>query len=199
VKTGEDPQRFLKPEKAKAEEDLYMSREEWLKFRREEEDEIWGLLWDLLSHCGLRVHEALELTVAQFDLKRGCVMVQTLKQKKVVFHPVYIAQDDILARVIGLEKQGDEFCFEMNYEKVLRRFKRLAKKAELNERYSPHALRHLQASEMYDTTRDLFAVKERLRHRSIKTTERYAHPSEGTLKDQAAAMRKRQTEEEGEE
>jgi site-specific recombinase XerD len=74
---------------------------------------------------------------------------------------------------------GKVFPYEMTAVKDA--FERAVKKAKLEDLHF-HDLRHTFATRLVQAGIDLYAVKQMMGHRSIKTTERYAHHAPESLR-----------------
>lgn len=61
------------------------------------------------------------------------------------------------------------------------RFYHWVKKSELENRYSPHCLRHTVGTELMQKTNNIRLVQEFLRHSSISSTAMYLHPTKEEL------------------
>jgi site-specific recombinase XerD len=79
----------------------------------------------------------------------------------------------------AIETARKVFPHEMNAVKDA--FGRAVKKAKLEDLHF-HDLRHTFATRLVQAGIDLYAVKQMMGHRSIKTTERYAHHAPESLR-----------------
>lgn len=171
LKEIEEP--FLDKRRAKPEQSRYMLVEEWREFRKEVRGERWLLLWDFVLYFGLRISEALLLRKKDFNKQKRTLTIYVLKHKKGKDAPVLSElPSELFERFSAITE--DTF-FPFTYRQAWKEFKETAKRAGLNARYSPHALRHLSGTKAYETFKDLIAVKHHLRHTSTSTTERYIH------------------------
>lgn len=66
---------------------------------------------------------------------------------------------------------------------IWRMIKRLAKKAGIQKRISPHTLRHSFATHLLERGADLRVIQDFLGHSNIQTTDRYTHISQKQIKD----------------
>jgi integrase/recombinase XerD len=151
-------------------------------------------LLELMYACGLRASEAIELDVTDLDLET-CVLRARGKGSKERIVPVGSAA--IRAVVIYLQR-GRPKLVGMRHEKRLfvnhrgagltrqglyKIVQRHARSAGLDDKMSPHTLRHTFATHLLAGGCDLRAVQEMLGHADISTTQLYTHLSTDRLRD----------------
>ena len=137
-------------------------------------------LFTLLYGCGLRIAEALSLSVG--DLPSDGAMTVTGKGRKQRLVPVLPAVSDALADYVAacpyamkpedplfLGARGDR----LNPAVANRQMRRLRQLLGLPETATPHALRHSFATHLLAGGADLRAIQELLGHSSLSTTQRY--------------------------
>ncbi len=137
-------------------------------------------LFTLLYGCGLRLGEALGLTVR--DAPKGDSMTITGKGRKQRLVPVLpIVQSAIAtylkqvpypvsaARPLFVGARGER----LNPGVVQRQMRRLRALLGLPETATPHALRHSFATHLLAGGGDLRTIQELLGHASLSTTQRY--------------------------
>ncbi len=137
-------------------------------------------LFTLLYGCGLRLGEALALTIGQAP--KGDTMVVTGKGNKQRLVPVLPlvrqAVDAYLAQR-PYSKDADQPLFvgargkSLNPGVVQRQMRRLRALLGLGEKATPHALRHSFATHLLAQGGDLRTIQELLGHSSLTTTQRY--------------------------
>ncbi len=145
-------------------------------------------LFSLLYGCGLRLGEALALTVAAAP--QGEVMTITGKGRKQRVVPVLpavrLAVADYLeqcpfaaeaARPLFLGARGKR----LNPGVVQRQMRRLRALLGLPDSATPHALRHSFATHLLAAGGDLRTIQELLGHASLSTTQRYTEVDAGRL------------------
>jgi integrase len=132
-------------------------------------------------HTGCRRGEILSCQWREnVDMKRQTVTVQASKggTRKVI--PM---SDTLFRMLVERSKVTDiskrVFPYEMNAVKDA--FERAVEKAKLGD-FHFHDLRHTFATRLVQAGVDLYAVKNMMGHRSIKTTERYAHHAPESLR-----------------
>jgi site-specific recombinase XerD len=153
----------------------------------------------LLWRAGLRVGEALALREADLEPAAGLVHVRCGKGGKprtVALDPEAFGAVEAWAarrRARGLNGHQLLLCtlaggpLDASYPRHL--FKRLARRAGLQKRVHPHALRHTHAVELVREGAPLPEVQAQLGHSSLAVTSRYlAHV---TPQDLASRMRGR--------
>jgi integrase/recombinase XerC len=134
----------------------------------------------LLYGCGLRISEALGLTLA--EAPKGEVLVVTGKGNKQRHVPVLRAVAEAVADYLAacpypLAKDGPLFVGArggpLNPRLVQRQMQLLRGMLGLPETATPHALRHSFATHLLGGGGDLRAIQELLGHASLSTTQRY--------------------------
>ena len=134
----------------------------------------------LLYGCGLRISEALGLTLG--EAPHGDVLVVTGKGRKQRYVPVLPAVTEAIADYLAacpypLTKAGPLFVGArggpLNPRLVQRQMQMLRGMLGLPDTATPHALRHSFATHLLGGGGDLRAIQELLGHASLSTTQRY--------------------------
>ncbi|GJL96511.1 MAG: tyrosine recombinase XerC [Hyphobacterium sp.] len=135
----------------------------------------------LLYGCGLRISEALAITVA--DLPLSDVMRVTGKGQKTRLVPVLPAVRDAMARYIGLcpfdPEPGDPVFRAvrggvLGARAIQELVVNLRSRLGLPASATPHALRHSFATHLLAGGGDLRTIQELLGHANLSTTQGYA-------------------------
>lgn len=161
----------------------------------------WMLVY-LLAHTGLRISEALELTVGdlRLDLEIPAIAIHSLKRRKRALDLVelertvanrlrwYIKHE--LPRLLAIEvtvlprdplfpavKGRGGTRQRMTRRNAAKLFARWRARARLYGKVSLHSLRHYRGTVLYHTTKDLSFTQEQLRHSRLESTRRYLHNS----------------------
>lgn len=176
---------------------------ETLSTAAELQDEPWlaardVALFSLLYGCGLRLGEALSLTVA--DRPRGDTLRVLGKGSKERIVPVLPLVRDAIAAYLAQRPDGSPDTSALfigarggalNPGVVQRQMRRLRALLGLGERATPHALRHSFATHLLTNGGDLRTIQELLGHSTLATTQRYTQvdPSQLTRVYQSAHPR----------
>lgn len=142
-------------------------------------------LVELLYGSGLRVSEALSLSVDDVRADRGFVRVRG-KGGKDRLAPLSEASRHRLSEYLderaGLRPADSEQALflgmrggPLSRREALRIVSRLAVEAGVTQSVHPHTLRHSFASHLLQAGADLRSVQEMLGHARLSTTERYTH------------------------
>jgi len=139
----------------------------------------------LLYTTGMRVGELVGVKVGDVDLERHALRIRGkgAKEREVFFSP---ALRPLLERAIR-GRDPDEPLIPgrkgkpLHYVSVERILKRLAKKAGLKKKVTPHILRHSFATHSLMRGMDVREIQELLGHASLKTTQVYTHVSRRRL------------------
>jgi len=151
-------------------------------------------LLELMYACGLRASEAIGILVADLDAEEGVLRARGKGSKERV---VPVGRAALEAVRIYLERgrpalvhQGIVAKLFVNFRgepltrqglyKIVRRH---AVSAGLDDRMSPHTLRHTFATHLLAGGCDLRSVQEMLGHADVATTQLYTHLTSERLKD----------------
>ena len=146
---------------------------------------------ELLYSAGVRVSELVNLKASNVDLKTRTIKVfgKGSKERLIPINKkcVSVLEKYLNKRkIVELKYGGDNLFLEENGAKVTRQkvyeiIRKLGK--SINEKISPHTLRHSFATHLLENGADLRVVQELLGHASIVTTQLYTHISKKTLRD----------------
>lgn len=150
---------------------------------------------ETLYGCGLRVSELTELKISDLFFPEGFIKV-TGKGNKQRFVPVSdytqkfinIYKDEVrihqkinkeASDTLFLNRRGNKLTRAMIFTII----KRLAEKAGIQKKISPHTFRHSFATHLLENGADLRAIQQMLGHESITTTEVYMHVDRKHLRE----------------
>ena len=149
---------------------------------------------ELIYAAGLRVSEAVGITVAQVKLEAGYLTVfgKGRKERAVPIGRPARARllaylKDVRPQLLGRKLSPHLFVTRagrpMTREGFWRRLRRRALQAEVREHLSPHTLRHAFATHLVEGGADLRVVQTMLGHADIATTEIYTHVARERLRE----------------
>jgi len=143
------------------------------------------LMVKMLYSSGLRVSELVNLKVKDLDLNQHSGWVRAGKGSK----------DRLFQISEGLSKQilrwlsknpNNVYVFSerepMSKRNVQSIITRLAKKAGINKKVSPHTLRHSFATHLLENGANLLVIQQLLGHENVETTKIYTHISQEQLR-----------------
>lgn len=149
---------------------------------------------ETLYSAGLRVSELVGLVDGDLDFAAGIVRVRG-KGKKERLAPIGSYAARALKRWLEVrklserEKSGREapvftnkFGTRLTTRSVARMLEKYLKETGLDQRTSPHTLRHTFATHLLDRGADIRSVQELLGHKSLVTTQIYTHVSTANLR-----------------
>jgi integrase/recombinase XerD len=151
-------------------------------------------LLELMYACGLRASEAIGLDVRDLDLKLGVLRARGKGSKERL---VPIGREAVAATAAYLDRgrpafvgPGDDPRLFVNRrgggltrQGLYKIVQRHARAAGLDDRMSPHTLRHTFAVHLLAGGCDLRSLQEMLGHADIATTQIYTHLSAERLTD----------------
>lgn len=150
---------------------------------------------EVMYSCGLRVSEAVSLTISGllFDMeiirvlgkgnKERLVPIGSSAMKDILIYKEHIRNQlniqDKHSDILFLNKDGKPLSRIMLFKII----KEMASQAGITKIVSPHTLRHSFATEMINNGANLRAIQLMLGHASITTTEIYTHLDQQYLRD----------------
>lgn len=150
-------------------------------------------LLELLYAAGLRVSEAAGLTGDQVLLGESLLRVMGKGSKERIV-PLHETACSALSRYLEegrpqLLRDASPYVFlssrgnPMNANAIRAVFKRVLRKAGLDQSLTPHAMRHSFATDLLAGGADLRSVQEMLGHASLSTTQIYTHMTPERLRE----------------
>ena len=152
-------------------------------------------LLEVMYSAGLRVSELVGLNRADLDLTEGIVRVRGKGRKERLaplgsFAAKAIEKWLAVRQVSPREPEGGDspvfvnrFGRRLTTRSVARMLEKYLKLTGLDQRTSPHTLRHSFATHLLDSGADVRSVQELLGHKSIVTTQIYTHVSTAGLRE----------------
>ena len=150
------------------------------------EDRRDHVLFDLMLSTGIRLGSAIALDAEDVDLDAGQIHIRTTKGNrpervfigKAIKKHLRTYLKNLLRGPLFQNAKGQR----LSQRQVQRRFHMWSEKAGLPPSISVHCTRHTFATRLYRQSRDIFLVKQALRHRSIAATLVYARADENRLR-----------------
>jgi integrase/recombinase XerD len=148
---------------------------------------------ELLYATGLRVSELVSLTLKDFNLEEGYVLCKGKGGKERIV-PFGHSAEEALRKYLQasrprLLKRDDPSLFLSSRGRAFTRqgfwkmLKKYGKQAGLEQKISPHVLRHSFATHLLERGADLRSVQLMLGHSQITTTQIYTHVSRKHLRE----------------
>ena len=141
-------------------------------------------LLDLLISTGIRIGEAASITIDDIIKTERTVLIHGKGRKQRL---IYISSSKTWERLCTLmkeqEKNSNTFLFvnrsgnPLTVYSIENIYRKYAKMAKINERSTPHYLRHTFATNLLANGADLRSVQEILGHANIATTQIYTEVS----------------------
>ncbi len=143
------------------------------------------LIIKLLYSSGLRVSELVNLTPKDLDFKQNIGWVRKGKGSKDRLFKIAENLNKQLQKYITKHPQN-KYVFSENKQLSTRNIqiiiKKLAEKAKINKKVTPHTLRHSFATHLLENGENLLIIKQLLGHENLETTSIYTHISQNQLK-----------------
>jgi integrase/recombinase XerD len=196
---AEDPTTELRPPRARARLPKVLSRDEVTSLLSQPRGSDPAALRDralleTMYACGLRASEAIGLELSELDLETGILRalgkgskerIVPIGSKAVATLSAYLERGR--PRLVGLREEPRVFVNQrgagLSRQGLYKIVQRHAKSAGLEDRMSPHTLRHTFATHLLAGGCDLRSLQEMLGHADIGTTQIYTHLSAGRLRE----------------
>jgi integrase/recombinase XerD len=194
-----DPTTELRPPKARARLPKVLSRDEVASLLAQPRGTGPAALRDralleTMYACGLRASEATALELSELDLEGGILRARGKGSKERI---VPIGSEAVKRlreylergrpRLVGLRDEQHVFVNQrgigLSRQGLYKIVQRHARSAGLEQRMSPHTLRHTFATHLLAGGCDLRSLQEMLGHADIGTTQIYTHLSAGRLRE----------------
>ncbi|WP_312091067.1 tyrosine-type recombinase/integrase [Chryseobacterium sp.] len=145
-------------------------------------NKLQAIILHLCYACGLRRNEAGELKITDIDLENNLLYIRKGKGKKRRVIPfTKQVKKDIESFIFSSE--GKEYLLDITATRIYEEFKKLLKKAELNNKgFTLHCLRHTIATQLLEQGMELEKVRDFLGHEYLGTTQIYTRINYGTGK-----------------
>jgi len=167
---------------------IVLSPDEVLKFFDAFDSPVYRTIACLIYATGLRIGEALALTVHDVDAKRGVIAVHKTKVRRPRFARLSKALLDLLRNYwrrcrppLPLLFPGLNPTVPLNQSTIQGAFQVAARDAGLHKPVTPHVLRHTYATHLLEGGVDIHTVQLLLGHANIAATLRYLHVSTAHL------------------
>lgn len=183
---------------------LFWTKEEYQKFAEVMMDKpISYYAFQMLYWTGVREGELLALTPADFDFERGTVKInktyqrlngrdvitppKTKQSNRTIQMPEFLCEEmkEFFGMQYGLKKKDRIFTINKSY--LHREMDRGAKAAGV-KRIRIHDLRHSHISLLIDMGFSAVAIANRVGHKSVEITYRYAHLFPSKQKEMASKL-----------
>ncbi|NNK80547.1 MAG: site-specific integrase [Flavobacteriales bacterium] len=141
----------------------------------------------LLYSAGLRRSELINLRIEDIDSKRMLIRINSAKGRKdryTILSPMILE----MLRSYFKKYRPQTFLFEGEYggayspTSIVKLVRTAGVRAGIQQRVTPHMLRHSFATHLLEQGNDLRQIQILLGHNSTKTTEIYTHVADSTLK-----------------
>jgi integrase/recombinase XerD len=194
-----DPTAEVRPPRSRARLPKVLSRDEIARLLEQPAGSSAAALRDralleTMYACGLRASEAISLELSQLDLDEGIVRTRGKGSKERIVPIGTRAVESLRTylerarpRLVGLRDERRVFVNlrggGLSRQGLYKIVQRHARSAGLEERMSPHTLRHSFATHLLAGGCDLRSLQEMLGHADIATTQVYTHLSADRLRD----------------
>jgi site-specific recombinase XerD len=142
----------------------------------------------LIYSAGLRIGEAIDMTIGDIDSKRMLIHIKQAKGKKDRYTLLSVHFLELL-RLYYKTYRPKEFLFEgqgraqYSSSSAQQILKQAAQKANIKKHITLHTLRHSFATHLLESGTDIRYIQALLGHQSPKTTMIYTHVSELSVRN----------------
>lgn len=139
------------------------------------------ILFAVIYDCGLRISEAVNLRIEDFDQDRKLIHVRESKYKKDRYVPISMLAIRGLKRYISTTSpktwlfNGRIRGEQISRAAIRHAFRAALRKTDIKKQVCVHTLRHSYATHLLEMGLDIVSVKNQLGHARIETTMMYLH------------------------
>mgnify|MGYP005632099489 CR=1 FL=1 len=163
-----------------------LTKEEVEKLLKAAENERDKIIVRALYSTGVRVSELCNLKWDDINLDSGEVRVRGKGNKERIV--LMDAETLNLLKEYKEKHPSKEKVFPISPRTVQRIVKKVAEKAGIRKKCTPHALRHSLATHLLEKGVDIRIIQELLGHSSLSTTQIYTHVSRTLLKQEYSKL-----------
>ena len=157
-----------------------ITRDELQRFLSPTSDKEDDLIVNVLYATGLRLTELTSLRLNQ--ISEEFQIVGKGGKTRTVFLPGSLVVK-IKEYAESKHRVPNSFVFQLTHRTIQRRIKQRGETMDLSQLMTPHKLRHLYATHLYENGADLRTLQEILGHSSINTTQIYTHVNTEKMRD----------------
>lgn len=163
-----------------------ITRDEVKKFLSETSDKEEDLLVNLLYSTGLRLTELTNLKLNQ--ISEEFQIVGKGNKTRTIFLPEHLVSE-VREYAKSKNRLPNSPIFQITHRTIQRRIKQRGERLGLTQIMTPHKLRHLYATHLYENGADLRTLQEILGHSSINTTQIYTHVNTEKMRETVLRFR----------
>ncbi len=130
------------------------------------------LILYLIYGCGLRVSELIQLKIPDVHIKRATLSVMGKGKKNRL---VSIPKPLLKLVKVQLDHASEVVFPDLTQRKIYSILEKWARRAGIQKKVNPHALRHSFATHLLVDGADLRIIQELLGHESLAATQKYTH------------------------
>lgn len=136
----------------------------------------------LMLDCGIRIGEAVKLTVNDIDTRLGIINIRAENAKTRVFRQLPVSQktSKLLLELIKMAQDNDtEYVFQSTYggmvgqHNIIASFEKYGKQAGVKVRCTPHIFRHTFSTNFVRSGGDIFTLQKMLGHSTLVMCRKY--------------------------
>lgn len=164
----------------------YLTEEEALSFIKEINHPVISIFTTTLFYTGLRISEALSLTIDDVDLESGWINVKQGKGNKSRKIPICKKLEDELKDYVEWRVDSPQFFAtektgSLSIGRVQAVIKETRNRLGTKKHITAHMFRHSFASQLVKKDVNIVSISKLLGHSNLKTTSIYTHTSSEQL------------------
>jgi site-specific recombinase XerD len=142
------------------------------------------LVVSMLYATGVRVSELVNIRKADIDFQRNNIKVFGKGAKERIVKIPDVFKDELITYTKGFGL--DQLLFPLTPSTVEKDIRRIAGRAQISKKITPHKLRHTFATHMLQAGSNIVAIQKLMGHSSLSTTQIYMHYSDQELNEEYA-------------